>query len=262
MTQSAIEQGCDPEDLAYGSSSRSVLHEFVRRFDKRKVRSDEEAFNIIHKIIGLGCDIDACDSYGMTPLLVAGSLGDFQEFQILVRMGANVKATDDDGCGALYLLLIGLERGKTAQQQAGFRDALVTALKHGCSPTIPDHKGNTPFDVIHTRSKWLVWKEVLQKTGYKLIDGDFGAIPVLVSTDEEGVDLRAPISGKSIENWRERAKPWRDEYWCQVEKRWKLEWEAEYAELWGVEFREYRRTDLEEDLGSRQAPMSEPRPGT
>ncbi|CAG8959578.1 hypothetical protein HYFRA_00001480 [Hymenoscyphus fraxineus] len=240
MTQSAIEQGCDPEDILRGLGGRSVLHEFVQCFDERKDCSDEDAFNITHKIIGWGCDIDACDFDGKTPLLLAGWLGKGQLFQILVRMGANIKATNNDGCGALHLLLYEFRRGNTSQQQADFRDALITALRHGCCPTMPDNDGYTPFDAICYRSAWLVWKEVLQETKYVLVDDNFDAMPVLVSTNEAEVETRAPISWHSIERWREKAKPWREEYWCQVEKRWKLEWEAEYAELARRKNREMR----------------------
>lgn len=218
MTELAINQGCDPDTIHY-KRSLSILHESIRR-----PTSDEKLALIFGKFISWGCDIECPDYLGNTPLLKACWKQRYQAFQILVRMGANAKAIDKWGNGALTLLLRPLEYKRGMQHPAGFRDALITALKHGCSPTMSNTWGSTPFDGIYDRPTWLIWKDVLQETGYVLVDDDFEVMPMLISTNDEG-ETRVPISGFSIEKWRHKLKPWREEYWCESEERWKCDWE-------------------------------------
>lgn len=193
--------------------------------------SEEEITRWISKLTSLGFDIEWSNYLGYTPLLSACT-PDYRVFQNLVRMGANVKAISHKGECALHMLLRRYRNGKS-MHLASIRESLITALQHGCSPTLSCKNGFTPFDRIRSsKSIWLIWKDVLQETGYLIVDEYFHAMPMLVSTNEEG-ETRVPISGQPVLEWRERLKPWREEYWCESEERRKLEWESEYeSECW------------------------------
>ncbi len=57
-------------------------------------RPPAERLEVVKLLIGLGEDVNAADSYGITPLMVAANLGDLNVVKYLVEKGANLNAHD------------------------------------------------------------------------------------------------------------------------------------------------------------------------
>jgi ankyrin repeat protein len=59
-----------------------------------RLRPREERLDVVKLLVDLGEDVNAADSYGITPLMVAANLGDINIVQYLVDKGADVGAHD------------------------------------------------------------------------------------------------------------------------------------------------------------------------
>jgi ankyrin len=57
-------------------------------------RTPGERLEVVKLLIGLGEDVNAADSYGITPLMVAANLGDIAVVQYLIDKGADLAAHD------------------------------------------------------------------------------------------------------------------------------------------------------------------------
>ena len=65
---------------------------FIQGYSKGK--SPEERLEVVKLFVELGADVNQADDYGITPLMVAGNLGDTAIIQYLVDQGANLAAYD------------------------------------------------------------------------------------------------------------------------------------------------------------------------
>jgi ankyrin repeat protein len=59
-----------------------------------RARPPAERLEVVKLLVGLGEDVNAADSYGITPLMVASNLGDLNVVKYLVEKGANLNAHD------------------------------------------------------------------------------------------------------------------------------------------------------------------------
>lgn len=75
------------EDSSIGNEDRPILHDFVARGTVQH----------IYEAISHGCDINAPDERGWTPLLLATHRGDFDMVRILLSCGADVHARTRTG---------------------------------------------------------------------------------------------------------------------------------------------------------------------
>ena len=65
---------------------------FIQGYSKGK--SAAERLEVVKLFVGLGADVNAADDYGITPLMVAGNMGDTKIIQYLVDVGADLGAYD------------------------------------------------------------------------------------------------------------------------------------------------------------------------
>jgi ankyrin repeat protein len=65
---------------------------FIQGYSKGK--SPAERLEVVKLFVGLGADVNQADDYGITPLMVAGNMGDTSIIQYLVDQGADLGAYD------------------------------------------------------------------------------------------------------------------------------------------------------------------------
>lgn len=65
---------------------------FIQGYSKGK--SPAERLEVVKLFVSLGADVNQADDYGITPLMVAGNMGDTKIIQYLVDVGANLGAYD------------------------------------------------------------------------------------------------------------------------------------------------------------------------
>jgi len=65
---------------------------FIQGYSKGK--SQDERLEVVKVFVGLGADVNQADDYGITPLMVAGNMGDTKIIQYLVDVGADLGAYD------------------------------------------------------------------------------------------------------------------------------------------------------------------------
>ncbi len=90
-----IEYGADP--LIKSSDNETALGAaagtgFIHGFHKQ--RPYEERLAVLKLLVGMGGDVNWQDNYGISPLMVAGNLGDVNIIQYLVEQGADLGAFD------------------------------------------------------------------------------------------------------------------------------------------------------------------------
>ncbi len=95
LTKLLLSYGADPKVI---SSDGETMVEaaaslgFIQGYSKGK--SPEERLEVVKLFVELGADVNQADDYGITPLMVAGNLGDTAIIQYLVDQGANLAAYD------------------------------------------------------------------------------------------------------------------------------------------------------------------------
>ena len=65
---------------------------FIQGYSKGKTAA--ERLEVVKLFVGLGADVNQADDYGITPLMVAGNMGDTAVIQYLVDAGADLSAYD------------------------------------------------------------------------------------------------------------------------------------------------------------------------
>jgi ankyrin len=90
-----LSHGADPKII---SSDGETMVEaaaglgFIQGYSKG--RSAAERLDVVKLFVGLGADVNQADDYGITPLMVAGNMGDTAIIQYLVDVGADLGAYD------------------------------------------------------------------------------------------------------------------------------------------------------------------------
>jgi ankyrin repeat protein len=90
-----LSHGADPKVI---SSDGETMVEaaaglgFIQGYSKG--RSPEERLEVVKLFVEQGADVNQADDYGITPLMVAGNMGDTPIIQYLVDKGANLAAYD------------------------------------------------------------------------------------------------------------------------------------------------------------------------
>ena len=129
----------------------------------------------IEYLLGKGCDINARDQQGRTPLLCSTSLAGGKYFEVWIRCGADPYLYGEEG-GLLHVLITGLdcihESGIPLDSVlSDLRSSAKTLLKAGCNPNRPNEWDYTPSMLMrHNKVKgsWEQWLCVL--TELKIID--------------------------------------------------------------------------------------------
>src|SRR5215471_15497864 len=65
---------------------------FIQGYSRGKTPA--ERLEVVKLFVGLGADVNDADDYGITPLMVAGNMGDTKIIQYLVDVGADLGAYD------------------------------------------------------------------------------------------------------------------------------------------------------------------------
>jgi hypothetical protein len=101
----------------------------------RESRDPKALQTMLETLMGAGASIDDSDDNGQTPLLFAICNRYDSACEVLVKLGANVNATDSSGETALHITC----------QKGGFMVSPLVAL--GANPAIRDKQGRTPADM-------------------------------------------------------------------------------------------------------------------
>ncbi|KPI39824.1 uncharacterized protein AB675_3383 [Cyphellophora attinorum] len=78
---------------------QKVLHQLVANYPGG---DEQAAINLIPLLVSRGLDLNACDDTGVTPLMIATLTGEPFLAYALLRLGANVNATDHSGRSVLH----------------------------------------------------------------------------------------------------------------------------------------------------------------
>jgi hypothetical protein len=180
MTADSIERGRDP-NLATISRHESLVHLFVESHCVWKEygghpMSNNQISALISHAIEMGCnlesrDLKARDFTGKTPLLTACQHSQYHVFAVLIRRGANVPALDNNGLGALHLLL-NQPIELTKLKQGCLRQALALALLGKCDENgLSIDRGLSPTAYAAQASDGLVvWNQLLNDVGARLVE--------------------------------------------------------------------------------------------
>jgi ankyrin repeat protein len=90
-----LEYGADP--AAISKDGETMIEAaaglgFIQGYSKG--RTPAERLDVVKLFVGLGADVNQADDYGITPLMVAGNMGDTKIIQYLVDTGADLGAYD------------------------------------------------------------------------------------------------------------------------------------------------------------------------
>ena len=135
--------------------------------------------------IRIGVNLEYCNGYGLTPLLwTAVSVRPCSTYLlVLIRNGADVSATDDQGRGALHLSLSFCHgkhylNGRSCNCSVRYYDyfcyhkvlheiktKLLGLLNAGCDHRLQDLLGRTPSQYIQNEHLWDIWISALESAG-------------------------------------------------------------------------------------------------
>jgi ankyrin repeat protein len=90
-----LEHGADPTVISRDGETMVEAAAglgFIQGYNRG--RSAGERLEVVKLIVSLGADVNQADDYGITPLMVAGNMGDTKIIQYLVDMGADLGAYD------------------------------------------------------------------------------------------------------------------------------------------------------------------------
>jgi ankyrin len=90
-----LSYGADPKIIS--SDGETMIEAaaglgFIQGYSKGKTAA--ERLEVVKLFVGLGADVNQADDYGITPLMVAGNMGDTAIIQYLVDVGADLGAYD------------------------------------------------------------------------------------------------------------------------------------------------------------------------
>lgn len=85
-------------------------------------------------LIDLGCPLEATDSEGDTPLLLAVTCRLPESVELFLKRGANINARNNDGWSALHTAIMG-----------GAGEIVDILLSHGAELNITNNDGETPL---------------------------------------------------------------------------------------------------------------------
>jgi len=90
-----LSYGADPKIISSDGEtmvSAAAGLGFIQGYSKGK--SQDERLEVVKVFVKLGADVNQADDYGITPLMVAGNMGDTKIIQYLVDVGADLGAYD------------------------------------------------------------------------------------------------------------------------------------------------------------------------
>ncbi|KAH8796307.1 hypothetical protein BGZ57DRAFT_998065 [Hyaloscypha finlandica] len=205
MTADAIERGCDPNMVTI-SRRENLLHLFVESYafwrdcGGRRLSNDQISGFIRHAI-AMGCDLEARDSSGKTPLLTACQYHQYHIFLFLIKQGAKVTSIDNNGQNALHLLLDQPTK-LTKLEQGHLEAALVLAIVNECDPNgLSIERGLSPTEYATAGYGWVPWTQALATTNSQM-----------EPADSVSDDVKLPFSEMTTGSWRAERSRIREEY--------------------------------------------------
>jgi ankyrin repeat protein len=95
LVELLLSYGADPDIVSKDGESMVEAAAglgFIQGYSKG--RSAAERLEVVKRFVELGTDVNQADDYGITPLMVAGNMGDTKIIQYLVDVGADLGAYD------------------------------------------------------------------------------------------------------------------------------------------------------------------------
>ena len=144
-----------------------------------------ENTGLIISLVENGFQVDYRDNIGATPLLRAAAGGKHRSVETLLKLGADINATDNEGYNALFWVItnidspktikILLERGLNVNSidrnsktplmwaiEKGFNASVKYLLANGANPNMLDNNGNTALHLAIKSNKLPILKTLLE----------------------------------------------------------------------------------------------------
>ncbi len=118
LAEHLLKLGCDPEHSLWAAV----------------FRRDPDAIRLL---VRYGANVDAPHEGG-TPFMGAIQVSHFAEAEVLLELGANPDAKDNDGATALHLML---KKGSAPEH-------IAMVIRHGARGDIPDREGKTAHEIL------------------------------------------------------------------------------------------------------------------
>jgi len=127
------------------SASKTYLHQCVENEDEFGALTDADV-NLNKE------ELEMRDAKGMTPLLLAASLGNLPAVKILLQHGADIQKKDNDGQGMYHLAAVSaigdVTRGVLEHLLYHHDSSLEIDDQEKLDINAKDDQGNTPFDTV------------------------------------------------------------------------------------------------------------------
>ncbi|MBI1821157.1 MAG: ankyrin repeat domain-containing protein [Nitrospirae bacterium] len=136
--------------------------------------SEHEDVTKINSMLASGADVNEKNYQGMTPLMIALSMGQYEIAKLLIAHGADTNATTDDGTSVLHIAvgtsIIGIDTNK---------EIINSLLKRGAQVNSSRTGGGTPLMTASYSNDAEIVKILLNRGALVNVQDKDGATPLL-----------------------------------------------------------------------------------
>lgn len=192
-------QACDLANSNEAEKGAKEMESMNISLDEQLLRAAEQGkTDTVSQLIKDGANIDAQDSSGRTPTMIATYQNDIETAKVLIEAGADVNIQDDmnnnpflyaGAEGYLDILKLTINAGADPAITNRFGGtALIPASEHGYTEVVEELLTNTDIDVNHINN--LGWTALME--AIILSDGSKKQVETIQLLIEHGADVNIP----------------------------------------------------------------------